>query len=525
MNKTAVIIGAGPAGLTAALELLKSQSARPLVFEASAEVGGLSRTVNFKGNRIDIGGHRFFSKSSRVMEWWRDILPIQGAPSSDQLERLNGSSSNLASPSLVPGGPDPEKTDLVMLVRKRLSRIFYLRRFFDYPVSLSSDTIAGLGARRVVRIGLSYLRSRLAPIRNESSLEDFLTNRFGKELYLTFFKDYTEKVWGVPCREIDPSWGAQRIKGLSVSKVLAHAITGPLRSLSANSIHQKNTETSLIEQFLYPKHGPGQMWEQVAKRVCELGGELHLRHTVVGVRRNGNQIVSVTVQDSQTGVRREVLADYVFSTMPVKDLIACFGEDPPVPVTQIADGLVYRDFMTVGLLLRQLKLSNPQGSAIRDNWIYVQEPDVMVGRIQFFNNWSPYMVRDPATVWIGLEYFVQEGDALWSKTDEAMAQFATAELASIGVLDPNDVLDFTVIRVPKTYPAYFGTYGRFRELREYLDQFGNLFLIGRNGMHRYNNQDHSMLSAMMAVENVVKGCTTKDNIWAVNAEQDYHEEK
>jgi protoporphyrinogen oxidase len=524
--KVAVIAGAGPAGLTAAYELLERTGVKPLVFESDAQVGGISKTVNYKGNRIDIGGHRFFSKSDRVMRWWDRMLPVQGAPSGDRSLDISYRNASRAV-SLVAGGPDPERTDAVMLVRSRLSRILYLGKFFDYPVRLNARTVANLGAARIVRIGASYARARAVPIRPERSLEDFLINRFGRQLYRTFFKDYTEKVWGLPCDRISAEWGAQRIKGLSITSAITHALTRRLRG--RGGIGQKDVETSLIESFLYPKYGPGQMWERVARIVTDRGGEVRLRHTVVGVVNDDDEIVAARVMDEATGEVRTVRCDYFFSTMPVQDLVDRLERPAPANVREVADGLVYRDFVTVGLLLRRLRLGAAAGAAtdgmVPDNWIYIQEPDVKVGRLQIFNNWSPYMVADPGTAWLGLEYFCNAGDELWSLADDVFVKMAMDELDRIGVIDRNDVIDSTILRVPKTYPAYFGAYERFGEIRAYLDGYRNLFLVGRNGMHKYNNQDHSMLTAMIAVDNIVAGVTGKDNLWSVNTEMDYHEER
>ncbi len=525
--KTAIIIGGGPAGLTAAYEFLLRSDVKPIVFEATRELGGLARTVNYKGNRIDIGGHRFFSKSDRVMNWWQDRMPPQTSPSRDDLALARA-----LPPSAVPRNgveADPEKIDRVMLIRGRLSRIFYLRKFFDYPVALNFNTIANLGAVRIFKTGVSYVMTRLFPVAQEKSLEDFFINRFGRELYRTFFKDYTEKVWGVPCNEIKPEWGAQRIKGLSVTKALLHAAK-KIFSKSDGSIDQKNTETSLIERFLYPKLGPGQMWEETANLILERGGEIHMGHTIVGLRAEGGRVVEVTVRDETTGQTRAVSGDYVISTMPIKDLINALGDAVPADVAAVGRGLMYRDFMTVGLLLKKLKIQNETvfktvHNIVPDNWIYIQEPDVKIGRLQIFNNWSPYMVQDPDTVWVGLEYFCNEGDELWSMPDESFATFGIEELAKISIIEKADVLDSTVIRAPKAYPAYFGTYDSFDVLKTYFNTLENLFLVGRNGMHKYNNQDHSMLTAMTAVDNIIQGVTSKDNIWAVNTEQEYHEEK
>ncbi len=522
-EKTAIIIGAGPAGLTAAYELITKTNIKPVVFEMTSDIGGISKTVNYKGNRIDIGGHRFFSKSDRVTDWWLNIMPLQGKPSKDDIA-LN----RVVNVSKEKEAPDPERTDLAMLIRGRISRIFFLRSFFDYPISLKWSTLKNLGMTRVVKIGLSYLKIHLSPIKDEKSLEDFFINRFGKELYSIFFKDYTEKVWGVPCDKIKPDWGAQRVKGLSVITAIAHAIKSVLRK--DTSIHQKKTETSLIEQFMYPKLGPGQLWEEVARRIEEKGGELHLRHKVVGLKWQRDKVTGIVVQNEEENSQRIIQSDYVFSTMPVQELIQGMIPSAPPEVLKVADGLMYRDFITVGLLLKKLKITNQTrtptvNNIVPDNWIYIQERDVRLGRLQIFNNWSPYMVKNPDTVWIGLEYFCNVGDTLWNKTDEEFVKFAIDELARIGIIEKEDVLDSTVIRMPKTYPAYFGTYDHFSVIQEFVNGIENLFLIGRNGMHKYNNTDHSMLTAMLAVENIINGKKTKENIWNVNTEDEYHEEK
>jgi len=526
-QQTAIIIGAGPAGLTAAYELCRRTEITPIVLEAADDVGGIARTFEHNGNRIDLGGHRFFSKSDRVMDWWREILPIQGhVDSADSRIELTYQRKTRWL-DLPADGPDPDRVDDVMLVRQRTSRILFRRKFFDYPLSLSLRTLSNLGIITTIRIGVSYLRARLFPIHPESTLEDFIINRFGRDLYSTFFRDYTEKVWGVPCNEISAEWGAQRIKGLSVTRVIVHALKqlfGPKEGIA-----QKRTETSLIEQFLYPKYGPGQMWDRVRRLVEGQGGHVRLKTQVVGLRHNGSRITAAVVRNDR-GEEELLHGDYFFSTMDVRALVAGMKPSAPENIRTLSDGLIYRDFMTVGLLLNRLKLGGgvrgrELAERLPDNWIYVQEPDARVGRLQIFNNWSPFMVRDPNMVWIGLEYFVDEGDDLWTKPDDEMVAFAKDELASIGVIEKTAVMDSVVIRQPKAYPAYFGTYDRFDEIRAWLDRFENLFLVGRNGMHRYNNQDHSMLSAMIAVENICDGITSKANIWNVNAEADYHEEK
>ena len=537
-QKKAIIIGAGPAGLTAAYELLDKTDIKPIIYEATDYIGGISKTVNYKGNRIDIGGHRFFSKSDRVMNWWQNILPLQGAPAKD--DKAVGREIPLSSECLRrPIGsektekckaPDPEKTDEVMLNRSRLSRIFFLRSFFDYPVSLNYNTFSNLGIKRTAKIGLGYIKSSLHKINEEKSLEDFFINRFGVELYRTFFKDYTEKVWGVACSDIAADWGSQRIKGLSIKKAVAHAVKKSFSRNKDSSISQKNVETSLIGQFMYPKHGPGQMWEEVAKIITENGGEIHHSHRVVGINGSENNIVAVKVKDESTGEIETVEGDYFFSTMPVRDLINSFESNVPEDVREVAQGLMYRDFITVGLLLNKMKIKNETktktiNDVVPDNWIYIQERDVKIGRLQIFNNWSPYMVADEDNVWIGLEYFCNEGDEMWNMADEKFIDFAIGELAKIDIINREDVLDSIVIHVQKTYPAYFGTYGKFDMVQKFTDSFENLFLIGRNGMHRYNNMDHSMLTAMKAVENIINGVNSKDNLWNVNVEEEYHEEK
>jgi protoporphyrinogen oxidase len=518
-QKTAIIFGAGPAGLTAAYELLLRTDVKPIIFEMAGEIGGISKTVLYKGNRIDIGGHRFFSKSDRIIQWWQNILPLQGAPSKDDL--ILGRDIPL---SQKRDAPNPEKEDKALLVRHRISRIYFLKKFFDYPISLSVRTLVDLGVNRSVRVFLSYLRIRLFPIKNENNLEDFLINRFGRELYFTFFRDYTQKVWGVPCAKISNEWGAQRVKGVSLSKVLLNAIKRFL--VRDSSIHQRKTETSLIERFLYPKFGPGQMWEEVASIIREKGADVLLNSRVTGIKHEKNKIVGVTVRNEKTGEVSCQKGDYFFSSMPVKDLIFAFEDGIPAEVLEVADGLKYRASIIVGLLLKKLRIKNETriktvNGILPDNWIYIQEREVKLGRLQIFNNWSPYLVKDHHTVWIGLEYFCDEEDKIWSKSDRELSNFAINELALIGMIDEGDVLDSVVIRVPKTYPAYFGTYLKFPVIKSFLDQFENLYLIGRNGMHRYNNMDHSMLTAIAAVDNIVKNVSIKENIWALNTEVEY----
>jgi protoporphyrinogen oxidase len=518
-KKKAIIIGAGPAGLTAAYELLTRTDVQPVIVERSDYMGGISRTVRHNGNRIDIGGHRFFSKSDRVMEWWLSRMPLAQNGDGPQQITYHGMSRQIGEKAASAATPEPA-SDRVMLVRNRKSRIYFLRKFFDYPISLTKDTLMKLGLVRVFRVGFSYLRSAIFPLRNVQNLEQFFINRFGRELYRTFFKSYTEKVWGVPCDQISAEWGEQRIKGLSIKKTITHFLRQTFRKSS--SITQKKTETSLIERFLYPKFGPGQMWESVAEQVINMGGEIITNCDVAGVHCQGEKVLSITASDKQ-GNKRELAGDYFFSTMAIKDLIRAMDMPIPANVKEVSEGLIYRDFITVGLLVRKLKVTEKNKKLIEDNWIYIQEPDVLAGRLQIFNNWSPYMVANPDYVWIGVEYFCYEVDELWKKPDTEMAAFARDELDKIDIIEKEDVLDSVVIHMPKTYPAYFGTYDRFDEIRKFVDNFSNLFLVGRNGMHRYNNQDHSMLTAMLAVDNIIAGRTDKSNLWDVNTEMEYHE--
>ncbi|WP_300549737.1 NAD(P)/FAD-dependent oxidoreductase [Roseovarius sp.] len=525
-DKIALIVGAGPAGLTAAYELVTRTDIKPIIFEADIQVGGISKTVNYKGNRIDIGGHRFFSKSDRVMNWWAKVLPLE-AGVGEGAESITVSYQNKSREiDARQAGADPEQTDEVMLVRSRVSRILFGRKFYDYPIKFAPRTFANLGIGRSLTIFASYGRARLFPIKPELTLEDFVINRFGKTLYETFFEKYTEKVWGVPCAEIPADWGAQRIKGVSISGLIRHAL-GKLKPRRA-SISQKEVETSLIERFLYPKHGPGQLWETVARNITDAGGELHFNTRVVGVNHDGGRITSVEIE--RDGKRETIAGDMVFSSMPIQELISGWMPAAPASVRAVSDGLTYRDFITVGVLLKQVTLgqgaqAHNLAERLPDNWIYVQESDVKVGRLQLFNNWSPYLVADPATIWMGLEYFVNEADEFWQTDDTKIIEFATKELKQLGVSQPEDLLDAVVVRTKKAYPAYFGSYDKFDQIQNYVMQFENLYCVGRNGMHRYNNQDHSILTAMVAVDGIAQGRDLRRAMWDVNTEQDYHEGK
>lgn len=536
-KQSVVIIGGGPAGLTAAWELIKDGGADRYdvtVLEETHEFGGISRTVKHNGNRMDIGGHRFFSKDDRIMDWWKNTLPLQGAPSYDD-KKLNREHD------MEPGGPDPEVEDKVMLKRHRVSRIYWNKHFLDYPISLSAGTLKAMGFKLTMVAGFSYLKSMVHKL-PEDNLENFYINRFGRKLYSMFFEGYTEKLWGRHPSEISADWGAQRVKGLSIMGVLKNAFQKLLPKKRDNS----EVETSLIEEFWYPKYGPGQLWETVESNCANAGVKVVTDAKVIEVRQQNGHISSV-VTEAADGTRTEWNADQFISSMPVKDLVEAIdaaGADTeaaatgskaaPEAVTEVAEGLPYRDFVTVGLLVNHLKLENTTDiptlgnpPIVPDCWIYVQDPGYKVGRIQVFNNWSPYLVKNvDDTVWIGLEYFCEEGDTFWNMSEEDAVKFAISELMRMGVIEkPEDVLDSHRERVKKAYPAYFDTYDRIDEVIDYLDGFGNLYCVGRNGQHRYNNMDHSMATAIEAVDNIKSGKATKENVWSVNTDQSYHEEK
>ena len=513
-RKHIVIIGAGPAGLTAAIELLKKGHS-VTVLEATDRIGGISQTVRYHGNRMDIGGHRFFSKDERVNRWWADLMPLQGAPAWDD-KLLN------AEKDFAPVGPDPEKEDRVMLIRDRVSRIYFQHHFFDYPISMKWSTIRNMGFFTTMRAGFSYLWSCVHKL-PETSLENFYINRFGRVLYSMFFESYTEKVWGRHPSKISADWGAQRVKGLSIRAILKDIFRKLLGT-------KGEVETSLIERFVYPKLGPGQLWELAAEEVKKLGGEIRMSCPVTALEADSGRIVAVRYREA--GEEKRLEADSVFSSMPVRELIQDLsGIEVPEDVRAAADTLPYRDFITVGLLAKDLLIQNDTKrrtvkNRVPDCWIYVQDKDVKLGRVQIFNNWSPYMVNDPEdTVWIGLEYFCDEGDALWSMTEAELIDLGKREIQKIGIAREADVVDAHAERVKKAYPAYFDGYAHMDRIIRFLDGFENLYCIGRNGQHRYNNMDHSMATAFAAVDILERGCGDKAEVWQVNTEQSYHEQK
>lgn len=513
--KTALIIGAGPSGLTAAYYFLTMTNIQPVLIEKENYIGGISRTVDYKGNRMDLGGHRFFSKDQEILALWQKLLPLQGAPAYDD-RKLN------RQVRLAPGGPDPEETDNVLLVRRRVSRILYTHRFFDYPLALCMKTLQNLGLIRTGKILAGYLCACIHKV-PEKNLAGFMINRFGKPLYQMFFRDYTEKVWGRSPERIDASWGSQRIRGLSLRSILADLVRKLLGAKKAD-----NTEVSLIENFYYPKFGPGQLWEKLRCDIVGRGGRLLLS---VNVKQfyfsTENTISSLRIECE--GKEQIISCDYVLSSMPIPALLQAIGRQKfPADIWEIAQQLPYRDFITAGVLVSRLKIKNETklktlANIVPDCWIYVQEPEVKLGRIQIFNNWSPYMVQRPDdTVWLGLEYFCSETDTLWSMDEDTFLAFAEKELELLGIVDRSDVQDAVRIKVPRAYPAYFGSYRNFGRVRAAIDSISNLYCIGRNGQHRYNNMDHSMLTAIRAVECIVTD-GDKKNIWNVNAGQEYQE--
>lgn len=510
----AIIIGAGPAGLTAAYYLLKTTDIIPIILEQSNQIGGLSRTVIHNGNLADIGGHRFFSKNQEIVDLWLELLPLQDAPAKD--DKISGRSISFDS-----NGLDPEKEDNVMLFRNRVSRIFHKNNFFDYPLLINLSTILNIGLWQAFLLTLSYIKSFIFKI-EEKSLEDFYINRFGKKLYQMFFEDYTEKLWGIHPKEIAPDWGAQRVKSLSLAKMIQEKILKLLK------IKSNKVETSLIDSFYYPKLGVGQLWERMTDEIIKMGGEIHLNSEITRINVENEIIKSVI--SFENGQEKGYSGEHFLSSMPVKDLIEAINEPVPKEVMDIAIKLPYRDFITVGLLVNKLKIKNKTkiktlNDMVPDCWIYIQDRSVKIGRLQIFNNWSPYLPKDfENTVWIGLEYFCSEGDWMWKMPKSEFIEFAIKELEKIGIIDSNEILDSVEIKVKKAYPAYFGSYSQFETVRNYLEKYDNLYCIGRNGQHKYNNMDHSMLTGIEAVKSIKTGLN-KSKIWEVNTETEYNEAK
>ncbi|NNE48417.1 MAG: NAD(P)/FAD-dependent oxidoreductase [Rhodothermales bacterium] len=466
-----VVIGAGPAGLTSAYELLKLGE-NALILEADDLVGGISRTVDYKGYKFDIGGHRFFSKVEYVNEIWKELL-----------------------------GDD-------LLERPRLSRIYYGGNFFDYPLR-ALNALSHLGPTESVRVGLSYLHARLFPSNTETTLEEWVSNRFGRRLFEIFFKTYTEKVWGIPCNEISSDWAAQRIKNLSLREAVRSALLGNGKQRDGEII------TTLIDRFLYPRRGPGMMWERCVEVLAAEGTTTVMGERVEQIRHSNNRVEEV-VSSGVSGSLTEYQAEHFISSMPLRELIHALNPPPPEEVLAAARGLRYRDYLTVVLIIDRAEV-------FPDNWIYIHDPSVQMGRIQNYKNWSEEMVPDTSRTSLGLEYFLWQKDDQWSWSDERLIELGIEEVSRIGLVQPEEVLDGTVVRMKKAYPVYDQQYHSSVDvLREYLNQFENLQTIGRNGLHRYNNQDHSMMTGVLAARNIVGD--KLHNVWTVNTEKTYHEE-
>lgn len=493
MKKKVIIIGAGPAGLTAAYEILKkSNDFDVTILEKSNTFGGISKTVNYQGNYMDMGGHRFFSKIDRVNEIWEEMLPLQG-------KEIN-----------------PEKCDNVFLYRNRVSRIYFNGKFFDYPITISYNTIKNMGLATTTKVIFSYMSSKIKGL-PEDNLENLYINRFGKKLYNMFFKNYTTNVWGRHPNEIDASWGKQRAKGLSILSVLKDSL----------KIGDK-VETSLIKQFKYPKFGPGQLWEHMAEVVKDKGAKIIKEANVVEIHKDNNNISSITYE--KNGKNKILKGDFIISSMPLKDLINDMN-GVPKNIKSIAKKLPYRDYMTLGVLVKKLGKNfiskNQDNKLIPDCWVYVHDANVKMCRFQIYNNWSPYLVKDNKnTIWLGLEYYVNKDDKYWKMSEKEFSKYCIKEMLKLGLIDSEeDIIKTHLEKVEKAYPAYFDTYDKIDELIKYLNGINNLYCVGRNGQHRYNNMDHSMATAIEAVKNIKSGKKSKENIWSVNTENEYHETK
>ena len=505
-KKIALILGAGAAGITAAYKLATESNIKPIVIESENVIGGLARTLDFDGLKADIGPHRFFTKDEKVMNLWQDILPLQGFGARDdiQLNRINDFKNGII---------NPECENSVFLRRRRYSRIYYSKKFFDYPVKMNVRTVLNLGLIKTIVAGFSYIKSCFFK-REERNLEDFMINRFGKVLYEMFFEFYTHKVWGRHPQNISKEWGEQRIKGLSLIKAIL------------NKLNIKK-ETSLIDEYFYPKLGAGQMWDKMAETILQKGGEIHLNSKVEGLKLENGKIISVKVR-TENGIF-DYYGDYVVSSIPVDDLIT--GINPPSSdVIKIARGLPYRDYQLISFKVNNFNLKNNTNYATinnicPDSWIYIQDKDVTVGRIYIPKNFSPYLSENINDLLICMEYFCNKNDYLWNMTDNEIFEYGINELIKINALkSKEDVEKSYRFKIEKAYPAYFDTYKDFGEIKEFINSVENLYLIGRNGQHKYNNMDHSTLSGIVAAEAIITGCN-KSVIWDVNTEQCYQEAK
>lgn len=524
MKKNVIIVGAGPAGLTTAYCLLKEnkEDYNVVILEQDNVIGGISKTIDFSGYRMDTGIHRFFTKNEDVEKIWLDLLPLQNKPAYDEilLEKKREYDKE---------GKDPEKDEKCMLIKDRVTRIFYGRKFYDYPVSINWKTISNMGLITLIKAGFSYLKSCIIKL-PETSLENFYINRFGRVLYSMFFESYTEKVWGIHPSKIDASWGAQRVKGLSIGKVLL--------DFCKKIFHKKkkdNTETSLIEQFIYPKLGSGQVYEEMKNKIEEFGGKIILNAKLTKICFSNDKKIE-KVKYVVNNQEKEIQTDIFVSSMPIKELVEDFeNANIPQDIYDYATKLPYREFMAVGIITDKLLLKNTTKvktlmNLVPDSWIYIQEPDVKMGRLQIFNNWSPYIFKNKENikdkVFITFEYFCSENDEYWNMSDEEFIKFALEEAKKIGLIDKSNTIEQSNrIKINKAYPAYFGTYYNMEDIMKYLISIENLYCVGRNGLHRYNNMDHSMLTGIETAKLILNNDSNKELIWKVNTEKEYHEIK
>ncbi|MBT4594418.1 NAD(P)-binding protein [bacterium] len=518
-QKIALIIGAGPAGLAAAHELLRTTDYTPLIIEREKLVGGIAKTMPYKGNLIDMGPHRFFSKSDFVRKWWGNFLPPQMKLDAPSCPQHHGNDVLAKCTCDV----NPDSCDEVMLVCNRLTRIYHDKKCFEYPLSMSLDTIKKLGIINLTSMAASYGYTRLFPRKPEKTLEDFFINRFGVKVYQRFFESYSEKIWGIHPAGMSADWGAQRVKNVSIAKTIGHAI----RSLVPENFGDRifgEVERSFVGRFLYPKLGAGQMWTKVADSIEKDGGIILREHEALSVKVSGDKVIGVTVRDIREQKDFYVPVEQCFSSTPVRNLIDSIDGRVPRDVAEVASGLKCRGFINVGVLLKDFSVPGA-GPNAKDNWIYIQEPYAKAARLTIFNNWSSALVADTRNKWISLELYAQPGDEFWGKSDKKIIEFSVNELVRLKMAKQEDVLESVVHRIPEATPIYVGAYERLDVVQRYVDDIKNLYMMGRCGMHRYNNQDHAVLSGIKAVESIARAGISKTDVWQVNDEKSYHEEE
>ncbi len=514
-KRIAVIIGGGPAGLSFAYSLLKNtNNIKPIVIEECDCLGGLSKTMNHNNNGIDIGPHRFFTRNDEVFQLWNELLEIQDSPAADDKILNRFPASNC-------GAANPEEQDNIFLKRKRFSRIYYNNHFIDYPIKLNPAIFKALGLKKTFLAGLSYLKS-CTKKRKENNLENFMINRFGKVLYQLFFENYTEKVWGIHPNSISKEWGEQRIKKISILNVIKDTLLTNLKI-------KFNKETSLIDEYYYPKYGSSQMYNLMAEKIKEMGGDIILNGKVNKIIKNCNSIERIEYVDTQTNEIKTLTGNYFISSMPIKDLIINMNEVPD-EVSEIAKNLPYRDFILVNFILNKLNLKNNTkyptiNNIAPDSWVYLQDTGIKAGRLNIMNNFSPYIINDfKNDIVVSLEYFCTENDEFWNKTDKEIIDFATNELILSSIADKSDIKGIKCFKIKKAYPAYFGSYSQFNKIQDYINTIDNLYCIGRNGQHKYNNMDHSVLSGITAAKIIINN-TDKALLWEVNTDKIYQEIK